>query len=382
MKKQIDTFASTWTLSAGSQSVTQWDDLKVSYLPDQLSVTFQNNAVLSKTFLTVQDVTDFKYLGFTSCYTDQWTFPLYFKIKITGTLLSNEFLFQVNSDRMEHKFFPLIDSNGDKINDIVSIEITSLQSCYIIIADMIAYTDDYPYDIASAIGKLVENKIEGRIQIGTVTATTGASEIRIYTLHKFAERFAVIQIGNEVHQIDSYSVEKTYYRVKFTSNFDGSVLASSYVNEPVYLYNPVLIMPKDIEGNTIAVWVDSALDDEVLIGHSFASEYETWYDTDSSLYEQRRAGQFKYKIIAHFIYRSLETKMQMNDLVQAVSGLNNQIWINGKRFILLSGQKVNIEFEDNTGEIQLPFELEAGKTEWQTRITKINLQTALTTNSL
>jgi hypothetical protein len=74
--------------------------------------------------------------------------------------------------------------------------------------------------------------------------------------------------------------------------------------------------------------------------------------------------------------------MQMNDLVMNVSGLNNEVWINGKRFILLSGQKTNIEFEDNTGEIQIPFELEAGKTEWQTRITKINLQTSLTTNSL
>lgn len=382
MKKQIDDFAAVWTLSSGSQSVTEWSDLKVSYLPKQLSVTFQNNAVLSKTFLTVQDVTDFRYLGFTSCYTDNWTFPLYFKIKITGTLKSNEFLFQVNSDRIEHKFFPLIDANGDRIEDIVSIEITSLQSCYIILADMVAYTDDYPYDIAAAVGKLVENKIEGRIQIGTVTASIGASEIRIYTLHKFAERFAVIQIGNEIHQIDSYSVEKTYYKVKFTSNFDGSILANSYTNEPVYLYNPVLVMPKDIEGNTIAVWVDSQLDDEVIVTHSFASEYETWYDTDSNLYEQRRSGQFKYKIIAHFIYRSLETKMQMNDLVQSLTGINNEIWINGKRFILLSGQKTNIEFEDNTGEIQIPFELEAGKTEWQTRITKINLQTSLTTNSL
>jgi hypothetical protein len=382
MKKQIDDFSSIWTLSSGSQSVTQWDDLKVSYLPNQLSVTFQNNAVLSKTFLTVQDVTDYRYLGFTSCYTDNWTFPLYFKIKITGTLKSNEFLFQVNSDRIEHKFFPLIDSNGDRIDDIVSIEITSLQSCYVILADMVVYTDDYPYDIASAVGKLVESKIDGKIQIGTVTASSGASEIRIYTLHKFAERFAVIQIGNEIHQIDSYSVEKTYYKVKFTSNFDGSILANSYTNEPVYLYNPVLVMPKDIEGNTIAVWIDSQLDDEVLQNHSFASEYETWYDTDSNLYEQRRSGQFKYKIIAHFIYRSLETKMQMNDLVMNVSGLNNEVWINGKRFILLSGQKTNIEFEDNTGEIQIPFELEAGKTEWQTRITKINLQTSLTTNSL
>lgn len=382
MKKQIDDFSSTWTLSSGSQSVTQWDDLKVSYLPNQLSVTFQNNAVLSKTFLTVQDVTDYRYLGFTSCYTDNWTFPIYFKIKITGTLKSNEFLFQVNSDRIEHKFFPLIDSNRDRIDDIVSIEITSLQSCYIILADMLVYTDDYPYDIASAVGKLVESKIDGKIQIGTVTASFGANEIRIYTMHKFAERFAVIQIGNEIHQIDSYSVEKTYYKVKFTSNFDGSVLANSYTNEPVYLYNPVLVMPKDIEGNTIAVWVDSQLDDEVLQNHSFASEYETWYDTYSNLYEQRRSGQFKYKIIAHFIYRSLETKMQMNDLVMNVSGLNNEVWINGKRFILLSGQKTNIEFEDNTGEIQIPFELEAGKTEWQTRITKINLQTSLITNSL
>lgn len=382
MKKQIDDFAAVWTLSAGSQSVTEWSDLKVSYLPKQLSVTFQNNAVLSKTFLTVQDVTDYKYLGLSSCYTDNWTFPLYFKIKITGTLKSNEFLFQVNSDRLEHKFFPLIDSNGDRIEDIESIEITSLQSCYIILADMVAYTDDYPYDIASAVGQLVESKIENRIQIGTVTATAGASEIRIYTLHKFAERFAVIQIGTEIHQIDSYSVEKTYYRVKFTSNFDGSILANAYTNEPVYLYNPVLIMPKDIEGNTIAVWVDSQLDDEVIVNHSFASEYETWYDTDSNLYEQRRSGQFKYKIISHFIYRSLETKMQMNDLVQSLIGLNSEIWINGKRFILLSGQKTNIEFEDNTGEIQIPFELEAGKTEWQTKITKINLTSSLTTNSL
>lgn len=239
------------------------------------------------------------------------------------------------------KNFESVTFDISSISTITKIKVTALHANtdYLFLSYAVASYDEFPLDIYSAIKEQIEFLIDNEYtlkQVGTVTATTGASSIQFASRPNYIDRYSAIKIddgvNSEIHLITRID-DDTYY---FGGLFDGATIQNDYTNAPVYLYYPVIFgtTQKEIVLPSITYW-GFAPEKEIV-----SSEFDKVIDTinvANETYEERNVGQY----LNWPILIDCEDKDSYG-ILGIISEIVRKFV--GKRVIWVNGRKVNIEF--------------------------------------
>jgi len=358
VKQILNDFSTAWDTTDSTQSIVSYPEWVISQ--NQSLIEFDANGYVELTGLSIVVDALYDSIGFTICELHTET-VLRFTINDT---LTYEF-----TPDLTYRFYQFY----NPYQTITSLKIQSTLATKLFITNLIAYKDDLPFDVHSAIKELVSSKIPRQILIGQGSGVSGGKTLTVATIPKFIERLSVIQIGNEKHQIESINIKPSSYELVFNENYNGKTLLNTYTNANLYLSIPVLVEPKNIEGVTPALSLEQGFDYTKNNQYTFAKSEIVCKDLQGNIYERKISGQYDFKPILHGLYRSLETKQLVSEIFSYLAGNNYAIYINDKRHILLSGQIQDMAFDDGTGEMQLLFTLLVGVHEWETVYTPNDL---------
>lgn len=255
------------------------------------------------------------------------------------------------------------------LENIENVRILSLQENKVMFRNLLVFKDDIPYDIGEGIKELVKGYVSESIFVGV--ASSNASGITIQGQPKYIEKYSVIEFNGEVHQIESYKTTPDSYEIKFTQLYDGRHVLSTFTNENVYLIIQVLNMPKDIEANNPCIVIEGGFSSEVMFFLENNSIEFIHTDSTGLHYPMKRLGHFKYNFTIHGVYRTLEIKHLVFNVLNKLQGFSKEIWINGKRHVV-EFEKIIDQQEEMLGEIQMNLYLNYEVNQWMVPVQSLN----------
>ncbi|TGK36285.1 hypothetical protein [Leptospira andrefontaineae] len=369
MKVQVDKMSavSGWTGSDPTVIIqaVDYSECASSWIDGQLQVHLPANQKFYKDFSPEIDTKGADTLGFT-VGTSLFTNPRCLKIKVFNGVSSKEFILTLQpkySDYFVHLPFP----------KVTRVEFSTDTDLDLVITDLVAYKDEMSDDLNNAIAILFQRAVSGYNLpiVGTcLKASANSPNLRVSNL-AFVEKFTVIEFNGEIHQVDAVSADpkNSDSILTFAQMFDGTKILNTIDNPVLKLAIPVKVNPRHVEASTPAISIEGGYDPSPIPEQSFPGDDIVCEDTEGNLYIRRKAGMYKHLPVIHGLFRSLGTKKMINSIFQQVQGLNRPIWINGRRVILKLSRSQEVSFDDDTGELQIPCEIDIGEYEWVTTIT-------------
>jgi hypothetical protein len=290
-----------------------------------------------------------------------------FEIIIDGLknsiVLSRTYQFKTSFGKQYYQFMNEFDS-------ISHIRIISLEQNKIVIRNLVAYKDEIPYDIGEGIKKLIEQYTPvNAILIGKVTCSANANFIIIQGQPKYIEKYSVITFNNEVHQVESYKTTSNSYEIRFTQLYNGKQTINASIDQDVYITIQVLNMPKDIESNNPCIVIEGGFISEKMF--FLGNNLEDVIHTGNNLnYTLSRLSLNKYTLNIHALYRSLELKHLLFNILSELQGFSKVIWINSKRHVIDFGNIIDNE-EEGIGELQLSSTINYEVNKWMNPLSSL-----------
>lgn len=214
------------------------------------------------------------------------------------------------------------------LTDIKTIIFTFTSTDEIMISDIIAVKDEFPIDIYKAIKEKIESfSDEYKILVGYVTCSAGDKNINIPDL-KYCDKYTVIKIGEEYHQIKSEVITEN---IQFYSNYSGSSILLDYSNEPVYLVVPIRIETDIIEPSVPSISLSGGFNSEQLSYEKFS--YYTDSYTESGTYRIVNIGSSNKFIINMTGYARNKKSLQLLfDIIRRfINDKDIMLFINGRK---------------------------------------------------
>jgi hypothetical protein len=237
MQLLIDALSSSsnWTSPNGTliQEVN-WNHLRVNNA-GQLILTFPDTGIAELTLPSPVDISPYSILSFVgksyAVANDNYKIRFY----DDTANISIEYIFDALTDYINIDFV-------NTLSSIDRIQIESTLANILIINNLIAYKQEFPIDIYNALKTYIDGNNVG-IPVGSVSCTAGATSISISN-YKYIDRYSVIKIGSEYHQIQSGASSGS---VTFNSKYSGKSIVSNYTNQTVYMIPDVLIEPTETD---------------------------------------------------------------------------------------------------------------------------------------
>ncbi|MDI7202087.1 hypothetical protein QMM44_01300 [Leptospira santarosai] len=375
MKVQIDTMQSPsgWNVQVQNANDlytlagVDYEECRASYIPGQIQAKLPAGAILRKDFNQIH-LDGSKWISFTIGLATFQDPNMEFSIYSNGN--KRTFRFELRNKYTTYRFINPFDT-------IDRVEFRANGSIQFIITDLIAYTNDYPADIYSAMIPLIRNSIDRfpKQIVGIATVRAGDKSIRISDLC-LAERFTAIEFNGEVHHIKEKRPSGKNFELTFTDLFDGQEIRADATDVQIFQVVPVLPNPVSTESVRPGIGLHGGYEFERVPEKSFVCDEIICRDTEENFYIRKSEGTLRFKPVIHGLYRNYENAGYLSKIFQQFEGNDHPIWINGRRVIMSFGQVGLIKFEEDDGELQLPCEIELGVyNEWQTEIkTNLNYQ--------
>ena len=289
----------------------------------QILVRFKDGDTLEKTYAEPIDISNAENILFNIIGKDESVFDSWKgKVKFTDSLDNSiEYYLQYNKD-----FQPSVYKNT--LNNIKKILFTFSGQDEIFISDIIAVKDDFPIDIYKSIKEKIETYSENyKLYIGKVTCNTGDKIINISNL-KYCDKYSVIKIGNEYHQIKSETIND---KIQFFSTYSGVEILSDYIDEPVYLVVPINIEMDIIESSIPSLSISNGFNVEPLPYDKFSYSYDSF--TESGTYRISNIGSSnKYTINITGMARNKKSLQILFDIIRRlVDDRSIMIYVNGRK---------------------------------------------------
>ncbi|ATN94962.1 hypothetical protein [Leptospira phage LE3] len=349
MKTTIDPFisATDWVeTSDATIQATTWDHLKADNQSGQLLMKFPSvGGQLSKTYGVTQDISRYNgkvLFNIKANLNDTNNGTVDRKLKVrfyTDAIVFKEYYVPVSK-----QFHPVIFKTGfSQIKRIVFISIKPIE---FFVSSFISYSDQLPYDCYEEIKSLLESNMP-QVRAGTVTCSAGDKEITIQS-PAYLERYCVIKIGSELHQIETKVIDK---KIKFFGTFSGEAMLGSFSNEPVYLVPTVIIEPTEVESIIPGIAIANGFNARPIFDQerysvekdSFRSDQENPSEEVGSMGTAYAVdilieGLARHQKIFELIYTSI--RKSFNE--------KNMIWINGRKHELSIEQISDLDYGDAT----------------------------------
>lgn len=349
MKTIIDPFTSNtgWsgTLSA-TVTNSSWDHLKADNQTGQLLMKFpQANGELSKTYATAVNV---------SRYSGKVLFNI--KANVNDTIngvVDRKLKIKIYTDANTFKeyfvpvskqFEPVVFRTG--FSEIKKIVFVAIKPIEFFVSSFISYSDQLPFDCYEEIRILLESNMP-QIQCGTVSCSPGDKEITIQN-PSYLERYCVIKIGNELHQIESKVIDK---KIKFFGTYGGESIQGTFTNEPVYLVPSVVIEPAETESIIPGVAIGNGFNARPIFDQERYSVEKDSFRSDQ-VNATEEVGSMGTAYAVDVLIEGLARHQKIFELIYTAirKSFNekNLIWINGRKHEISIEQISDIDYGDAT----------------------------------
>lgn len=328
MKTVIDdlTVSTGWVLSPGSSvSVQSWPELTASYLPTSLLFKMVTAGTATKLYSPAIPITALNTIGFSikSDQDDQPVTAIDYRLKI---------LFSDGTNTVEYYLseFGQFSHNQylNTLTSIASITITALQPVQFFMSEIIAYNDEFPFDIYSALVQMLRLKLDSltQLQVGTVTAAIGDTQVTVVG-HSYIDKYAAIKIGTEIHQIVSEVSEGI---ISFGEYFDGRALLNNYTNEPVYMYFPATFEDQEFDAFIPGIAMSEAWNSEV-VGHDrYSSIIDSWNILDDTVRVREFGTTYEWTVLIEAMSRHSQIDELLMKGIKKAFNDKSRAYINGR----------------------------------------------------
>ena len=378
MKTQIDKMNSEtgWTVSNGSLSAVDIEEYRSSWIHGQLRADLQPSAILEKDLGSGVSVSGLDTLGFT-CGAAKWNPGDSLTIKLWNGSDNIEFIVPLETRYRQYPFYIPFPSLT-KVQFLTPG--SNISTLKLLLTDLVAFRDDFPEDILSSLVDLLKQNVPSLPIVGQVKVNTpaGSKTLAVQNTLKMVEKYTVIQIGSEFHQIESINNipglnrTKGFYELVFNENFDGNALLSgATAGQNIFLALPIVTNPKHVEGITPAISLENGFDPDRIPEKSFRYETDICIDTAGTRYWKDSRGFYLWRPVVHGLYRTTQTRAIIRSIYGQLQALSQNVWVNGEKFQVNFGAIEDIQMDD-VGELQIPVEIECGEFSWQTQQTLNN----------
>ncbi len=323
---------SGWTGPATAVRNSGFRQFSASFLADNLIFELLDTEIAVKSFAAV-DVTDFPHLALNLAAVG--TEPVD-KRTAADFRARIRFIDSSGPTTLEY-FLPLTNRSLDQVRfentltSIDSIEIEALADITFFASEVIAYRDELPLDIYSAMTALME-KARGeldltpgfKVKAGTIT---GSGSTFTITGGLFLDKDVVVTFGGETHRIKSVGGS-----VKFDENyFDGATIGGPFTDEQMFLFIPINTKPGEEDVQLPSVGMEGGFTSESAPVHESATPQLDSYLLDLTVRTSFPDDYRKYTIDLEGIARTGEPLEKVGTLLEKSFERRSVIWINGRR---------------------------------------------------
>lgn len=379
------TSATGWSVTGAGNSVTAqtWPNLSTSYLTGQLLFSFAVPGIasldLSSSPVSLANPnfpgTYFQNFSLSiKAQTGETIGPPVFDAN-TGSGFRGKIRFFNGGTSLEYYlplpglFQPVTFYNNGPLTQITRIEIECTASAGVnfFASELIAYTDQFPFDVYGAVkAALDQNAIT--IQCGTTTCSTGAKSITI-TNPRYIDKYATIQIGSEQHQIISDVADGV---VSFGKAFGGpAITGGPYTNAPVYLVIPTTITPDEFDALIPGISITGAKDPELVESDEFYSPLNDSFGTSGNVRTRYNGPTWKYTVLIEGMSRADKIDELIMQIIKRTCNGASIVYTNGRRHEMIMDRLVSPDYGDASeilSKIQCEVTIEVCEEQWTQEI--------------
>jgi hypothetical protein len=327
-----------WSVTAGEIELETHKQYCASGLDKSIKVLLRENGTLVKTYPEPVAISGYNQIRFNIVgRKSNFDYKNLSTIKLTITL-SDGFLSETFLVPVSRAFEPVTFLTN--LSSIHTIQYESTELIEFIISEIIAYREIMPLDIIESIKQSLV-QLNASTQVGSITASNGDREVTIQNA-SYINKYTCVRIGTNTHQIKDVKGN----RYTFYSTYSGSAILQDYVNEPVYIFIPVNLIPDDIEAIIPGIGISNPFNVERVGYEKYSFELDSIHADNTTVRVNVTGSTWKYEILLEGLSREPQIMQLVFNMIKRFIDDRHNLWVNGSRIEYTSTGVQQIEYGD------------------------------------